>query len=279
MNLFHWNPEIVDIKTKAALPKVIQLTDPHIFKTEQGCLLGLNTRHSLAAVLADIRTNHLDADLILATGDISQDHSSESYQHFAEQMDSLGIPVAWIPGNHDTNDQMVNNLIGNNIITNKRITIGDWEIVLLDSSVENAVYGCLGAKQLAFLQQALETTQCSYVVPVLHHHPVDVGCEWMEPIGLHDAEDFWPVVEQSDLVKAVLWGHIHQDFDQQRGGIRLLATPSTSVQFKPGSSNFSAGHESPGYRSLQLQNDGQIQSQVYRIEHIEFTVDYTVKGY
>ena len=59
----------------------------------------------------------------------------------------------------------------------------------------------------------------------------------------------------------------------------MLATPSSSVQFKPFSKEFSADTESPGYRILDLTNEGKIETQVNRIDHIEFTVDYTVKGY
>lgn len=279
MNFFDWNPEVVELEYKGPAPKILQLTDPHIFEQESGCLLGLNTRNSLQAVLDDVKASHLDADLILATGDISQDHSCASYRYFANEVEKLGIPTAWIPGNHDTNDQMATCLIGDLILTNKRLKLGQWEIILLDSSVPHAVFGKLGPDQLNFLRQAITGSDSRYLMPVLHHHPIDIGCDWMAPIGLHDADELFTELEGSDKVKALLWGHVHQEYDAMREQIRMLATPSTSVQFKPGSKDFAAGEESPGYRTLTLADDGTVDTRVFRIEHIEFTVDYTVKGY
>ena len=48
--------------------KVLQITDTHLFSDSSGCLLGLNTEQSLSAIIADVRANHLQSDLILATG-------------------------------------------------------------------------------------------------------------------------------------------------------------------------------------------------------------------
>jgi Icc protein len=279
LNQFHWQSEILTIQTKSQQPKILQITDPHIFKNDTGCLLGLNTRDSLRAVLDDISANHLDADLVLATGDISQDHSLESYEHFASALQGLGMPVAWLPGNHDTPEFMADSLRGGHFVDNKLIEIGDWLCVLLDSSSPNAVHGALGEQQLDFLDQALSNTSKPYAMPVLHHHPVDIGCDWLAPIGLHDGQALLSMLYRFPTVKALLWGHIHQEYDTVLNDIRMLATPSTSVQFKPHSKDFSAGTESPGYRTLMLNNDGTLDTQVHRIEHIEFTVDYTVKGY
>ena len=279
MNQFHWDQTLLTITPKGTIPKVLQLTDPHIFETEDGCLLGLNTRHSLNAILDDIKDKHLDSDLILATGDISQDHSPESYAHFARVMNQLEIPVAWVPGNHDINQYMEPALAGNYFVSNKRIQIGEWDLILLDSSVEDAVFGRLGAEQLDYLEASLLAPEGRHALPILHHHPVDIGCKWMAPIGLHDADAMLDIINKYEHVRAVLWGHIHQAYDRFEGDVRLLATPSTSVQFKPGSEEFSAGTESPGYRTLLLDPNGVINTHVHRIEHIEFTVDYTIKGY
>ncbi|NNJ71779.1 MAG: 3',5'-cyclic-AMP phosphodiesterase [Enterobacterales bacterium] len=279
MNQFQWDTTQLKIAPKGTTPKVLQITAPHIFKDEAGCLLGLNTRRSLNAVLDDVYAYHRDADLILATGDISQDHSLESYNYFAKSMNKLGLPVAWVPGNHDISEFMAPALSGQNFVTNKRISIGEWDLILLDSSVEDAVFGQLGAQQLDFLEACLRAPVGKYAMPVLHHHPVDIGCDWMTPIGLHDADAMFKIIDQFNHVKVILWGHIHQEFDIVKSGVRLLATPSSSVQFKPGSTEFSAGTESPGYRTMKLQSNGSLSTAVHRIEHIEFTVDYTIKGY
>lgn len=260
-------------------PKIIQITDPHIFKEENGCLLGLNTRDSLTAILEDIKKQEIKADLILATGDISQDQSADSYQYFSEVVNQLAIPICWIPGNHDDVHQMAESLNDEFFSPAKTINIGDWQIVLLDSSLSGQVYGRLGREQRGYLKKAILAHDSSYMLPVLHHHPVDINCQWLDPLGLEDADELFDLLDSCSSIRGLLWGHIHQVYDQYRGKIRMLATPSCSVQFKPLSKEFAADSESPGYRILELNSDGKIETQVKRIEHIEFTVDYTVKGY
>ena len=55
--------------------RVLQLTDPHLMADPAGALLGVNTRDSLDAVIAQVLRDHGQPDVILATGDIAQDAS------------------------------------------------------------------------------------------------------------------------------------------------------------------------------------------------------------
>ncbi len=267
----------IDVENRSA--RIIQITDPHIFRQEKGCLLGLNTRNSLTEIIRDIVNKEIKADLILATGDISQDQSPESYQFFSDIMDQLETPICWIPGNHDDVHQMAESLDTEYFSPAKKINLGKWQVVLLDSSLSGQVYGRLGREQRTFLQKSLQSSQAEYLLPVLHHHPVDIKCQWLDPLGLEDSDKLFEMLDNCPSVRGLLWGHIHQIYDQYRDKIRMMATPSSSVQFKPLSKEFAADIESPGYRILELDDDGKISTQVNRIEHIHFTVDYSVKGY
>ena len=55
--------------------RIVQLSDCHLFADESGKLLGLNTQFSLDKVLELVRREQPNPDLILATGDLSQDAS------------------------------------------------------------------------------------------------------------------------------------------------------------------------------------------------------------
>jgi Icc protein len=57
------------------------------------------------------------------------------------------------------------------------------------------------------------------------------------------------------------------------------STPSTCVQFKPNSKNFTIDTEGPGYRWLDLHADGSIDTGLTRIEGVNFEIDYSVRGY
>lgn len=113
----------------------------------------------------------------------------------------------------------------------------------------------------------------------LHHHPVSVGCPWLEPIGLRNAKEF--LVGHGPLSPGPggTVGHVHQAFDQQRNDVRLLATPLTCIQFAVGSPNCKVSGEAPGYRWLRLQPDGTLQTGVSRLADFTFEPDYSASNY
>lgn len=263
---------------QSGVVELVQITDCHLFKDDAGKLLGLQTAFSLNAVLDDIAM--LPAkDLLLATGDLSQDGTPESYRRLRDGVNRFAMPAFWIPGNHDEPALMASELTGGNWSAAKRIIAGKWQIILLDSMVPRRVYGKLKDDQLALVEKALQEYPHHHALVVLHHHPVPVDCFWLDTIGLNNPEPLLAMLQAHQAKTVLLWGHIHQAFDRELNGVRLLATPSTCVQFKPHSEDFQADTESPGYRLLRLHNDGRLETDVRRIDHMEFTVDYSVKGY
>lgn len=257
---------------------LVQLSDSHLFAEADGTLLGLPTRDSLEKVVEQVQAEQPDIDLVLMTGDISQDGSLLSYQAFRQLSERLGAPVRWLPGNHDEAPQMRAAAEGSEVLQ-PVVDVGRWRVTLLDSEVEGAVFGYLADEQLSLLERSLREAPDRHHLVCLHHHPVSIGCEWMAPIGLHNAEALFAVLDRYPQVRAVLWGHVHQAFDQQRNGVRLLATPSTCIQFAPGSVDFTLDEAAPGYRWLRLHDDGRLETAVSRLSGVDFEIDFSGAGY
>ncbi len=258
--------------------RVLQLTDPHLMADPKGDLLGVNTRASLAAVIDQVLAHHGRPDLILATGDLAQDASEDAYRYFGDALAQFGCPSLWIAGNHD--DTSVLSAIAAEYQAGSRSRVqGGWHFVMLDSSVHGKVYGGFEDQELAFLDQALSEHPDLPTMVCLHHHPVDIGCDWMANIGLRNPAPFWQVLDRHHQVRVVLWGHIHQELAQQRNGVALLATPSTCIQFARGSSRFAVEPLAPGYRWLRLQPDGTLQTGVSRLADFTFEPDYSANNY
>ncbi|KAA1171638.1 3',5'-cyclic-AMP phosphodiesterase [Marinobacter salinexigens] len=266
------------IKADSRPLRVLQLTDPHLMADPGGALLGVNTRDSLSAVISEVLDVHGQPDLILATGDLAQDGSEEAYRVFGEQLQVFGCQSAWISGNHDRSD-ILHRVATRFQADQRQIVQGGWQFVLLDSSVSGKVFGELAPSELDFLERCLSQHPGTPTIVSLHHHPVDIGSDWMEKIGLQNREAFWHVIDQHPQVKIVLWGHIHQDLEQQRRGVSLLATPSTCIQFTAGSSDFSVEPLPPGYRWFELGPGGEIHTEVRRAHRFEFTLDQNSSGY
>lgn len=257
---------------------LVQLSDSHLFAEADGRLLGMDTCDSLQRVIALVEQEQPRIDLVLATGDLSQDGSLASYQRFRQLTDSLAPQVRWFPGNHDEPAAMQAACAGTALLDSV-LDIGQWRIILLDSSIVGAVPGYFAEEQLSLLDQALDSAGARHVLVSFHHHPVSIGCRWMEPIGIRNPQALFARLVGRSQVKALLWGHVHQEFDQQLHGMRLLASPSTCVQFAPGSEDFQVDHEAPGYRWLRLHDDGRLDTGVSRVTGIDFEIDYSVKGY
>ncbi len=142
-----------------------------------------------------------------------------------------------------------------------------------------SVPGFLQDEQLQLLACSLSEAPERHHLVCFHHNPVPIGCPWMAAIGLRNPEALFAVLDRFPQARAVLWGHVHQEFDEIRNGVRLMASPSTCIQFEPGSEDFKVGTQAPGYRWLRLLPDGQIETGVERVIGFEFEVDYGSNGY
>lgn len=257
---------------------LVQLSDSHLFAKADGTLLGMCTRDSLQKVIESVLAEQSQVDLVVASGDVSQDGSVESYEAFRQLSGEIDAPKRWFPGNHDESQEMLLAAQQSDLL-DPVIDIGNWRVTLLDSSVPGSVPGYLADQQLQLLAQSLSEAPERHHLVCLHHNPVPIGCEWMNPIGLRNPDALFAVLERFPQVRAVLWGHVHQEYDQMRGDVRLLASPSTCIQFAPGSVDFKVDTTAPGYRWLRLYDDGRLETGVSRVVCMDFEVDYGGEGY
>jgi Icc protein len=100
----------------------------------------------------------------------------------------------------------------------------------------------------------------------LHHHPVPMSSRWLDDVGLANAAEFLQAIDAHRNVRAVVWGHVHQNYDALRKGVRLLATPSTCAQFLPHADNFAVDRRPPAYRTFELRADGSLLTEVVWLE-------------
>jgi Icc protein len=67
-------------------------------------------------------------------------------------------------------------------------------------------------------------------------------------------------------VRGIAWGHAHQSLDVFRDATRLMCTPATCMQFKPRNPGFLVDDRPPGYRVIDLHDDGSLATEVVWIE-------------
>lgn len=259
--------------------RIVQITDTHLFAGGDGCLLQLNTRNSLELTLNHLQSHHWPVDLVLATGDLVHDGSETGYAYFQERFSRFDAPVYCIPGNHDEAKHLHRQLNGGCLKTVKQAVHGAWAFVFLDSNRPNSPGGYLNEEQIPLLSRSLEQLRDKHVLVVLHHHPVPLGSSWLDTMAVSNADTLYAALADTPQVKGIICGHVHQAYDAEHHGKRLLACPSTCIQFLPGSTTFTLDSLTPGYRWLELHPDGRIETGVERIEHYPERPDVDSEGY
>ncbi|MEP4486168.1 MAG: 3',5'-cyclic-AMP phosphodiesterase [Halioglobus sp.] len=270
----------LSVRPQSDTVSLVQVTDCHLSQSRGGTLLEMDTDDSLSAVLQIVREERAALDLILATGDLS-DHGAEgAYKRLLGYLDDFRVPHCWLPGNHDDRSAMERSFPAESRLYSE-ITIGRWHIVMLDSQIPGEVGGQLGDAQIRLLEQALEHAagKDAHVLICLHHQPVPVGSDWLDKQQVSDADALFKLTDQHPRVKGILWGHVHQQVDIERNGVKLMATPSTCVQFAPELEDFRVDDKGPGYRWLELTPEGDIRTGVSRVTSREFMVDLESGGY
>ncbi|WP_227368550.1 metallophosphoesterase family protein [Halomonas sp. M20] len=238
--------------------RLIQITDCHLHADPDA---RSRTGYPLVQLQKVVkRARQLRPDIVLVTGDISQDRTQASYRCAATLFSSFGCPWFWLSGNHDAHDLM-------NVVhpLQDEIDLGSWRLLLLDSQVEGHPHGELGKKQLETLAERLGKDE-RRVLLALHHPPITIDSNWMDAIGLKDRDAFWQTLAPYSQVNAVLCGHIHQTLAQRLDNVLVYGCPATSDQFLPGSADFAVDDDAlPGFRVIDLE-DSRLSTWIERVD-------------
>lgn len=257
------------------MTKIVQVTDPHLGTDADYRLAGVDTHATFQSVLRAVKQEEFE--LVMVTGDIAAEASIEAYDVFFDMMSGIDSPMVWLPGNHDLMGAISS--LANAVPYVEYYDTDSWRIILLDSVIEHNPNGRLGAEELSKLRRLLAENTQPHVLVTLHHQPVDVGCAWLDNQKIEDHQEFLDIVESDDRVRAVFWGHVHQEFSTMRDGRLFAAAPSTCIQFKTNSDDFALDDLYPGYRVFELKDDGTIETEVKRVEMDNYNVDIHCTGY
>jgi Icc protein len=218
-------------------------------------------------------------DLVVASGDLAHDGSPQAYQHLHRCFSRLDAPVYCLPGNHDEAVALRANSECGRLYSSRSACIGGWLQLFLDSTVTGSDGGHLAETELDELDAALASHPGLPALVCLHHQPVNIGSRWLDSMAVDNPEAFFKIIDRHPQVRAVIWGHVHQTFEQQRNHVRLLSTPSTCIQFLPNSEKFAVDMIPPGYRWLELYPDGTFTTGVARLPMTPGGIDPGARGY
>ena len=236
--------------------RVLQLSDLHLCGDPDSHLYGVPTRETFRDVLKHIRSENVDFDHLIITGDLADDGEVEAYRILRGLLKDHLTRCRLLPGNQDDREhirRVFPEIVGHNEgPLTFAFRAGNWRLIGLDTLVSGAEEGYLPPDQLDWLITELAAFVDMPTVIFLHHPPVPVY-----PGGKADLdhpERFLEIVAGSPQVRVVCAGHVHYEFREQVGHTAFLTTPSTAFQYRP-AENDAFDLLPPGYRVLCLETN------------------------
>ena len=212
-------------------------------------------------MLAHVERSGLRPDHVVVTGDHTHDELPETYAAVREELAPFLDRLWLLPGNHD--DRVVlRAAFGDRIPAdgNGRVTFsfraGDWLCLGLDTQVPGAVGGRLGAEQVDWIRAQLADHRPRAAVLFMHHPPVELGLAWLDRIRLEDADLLQALLVDEPRVRLVCCGHVHHESSHRVGSAEVVTVPSTGLQFSPTGDVAEFVTAPPGYRLIELGDDG-----------------------
>ena len=235
---------------------IVQISDTHLFGDKNRKINGSNSYLNLKTVLNYV-TSTITPDLIFVTGDLSQDCTFESYQHLSNLLNKTGIRYRLLPGNHDDVD-VINKVFEYDWIKDSvdyGVSFYNWFVYVVDTSVYPDVSGALSSVQLKNLEMNLNKNKDMPTIVFMHHHPIPVKSEWLDNYILKNPENFNQIIKSNKQIKAVLFGHIHQIFEQNINGVLYASAPASCYQVMPNTKTFTIDKLVPGFRLIELNGE------------------------
>jgi Icc protein len=250
--------------------RLLQISDSH-FTAPGRTLLGVDTRDSLDALLARACAQPVDA--VIASGDLAHDPEPAVYRRFETALrNHWSGPVLYLPGNHDLTAPLQATLG-----TRQNLGLGAWEVLAFDSHEDHSVGSAFGREEREALAERIRLSPAQFLLLACHHPPLPVGCPWLDKDCIPAGRELLESCAADPRVRGLVFGHVHQAFEAAVGAVKVLGTPSTCFQFEPGSARFSIDRSPatgvPGYRWLELYDDGTLRTEVARMTGYALNID------
>ena len=221
---------------------VAQISDSHL-KRDPGVGEG-SPDDMLRRAVALVAT--AKPDVLLLTGDIADDGSTEALERVAREVKVLGVTVLATAGNHD-DPAAVAAVLG---AVDEKL-IGGWRLCLADTTIPGKEWGQIDVPALL---QRLGPADGPPTVLALHHPPITTSTHpWMR---LDNGSELVTALAARGDVRVVVSGHLHEAFNAVVGGVSYIGCSSSLYSIKHRNKEFLLDQGHVGALVLSLDSDG-----------------------
>lgn len=221
---------------------VAQITDSHL-KREPGA--GDRSPDEMLRRAVEL-VAQARPDVLLLTGDIADDGSTEALERVAQAVKVLGVPVLATSGNHD-DPAVVTAVLG----AVDEMSIGGWRLLLANTTIPKTEWGRIDVPELL---GRLGPDAGVPTLLALHHPPISTSTHpWMR---LEGGSDLATALAARSDVRVVLSGHLHEAFNVVFGGVSYIGCSSSLYAIKHRNNDFILDNGHVGALALSLAADG-----------------------
>jgi 3',5'-cyclic-AMP phosphodiesterase len=231
--------------------RVLQISDTHVLADADGKLYRRDVNGNLQATITAAQPS-APFDLIILTGDISEDGSSTSYERVKAMFDTLEHhKLLAIAGNHDDPVAL------SAVFDTSPHDMGNWRVLPVNSHWDSHVEGKLEQHQVASLtKEVAALTAGEQFALIAVHHPPHFLCQ-VSHCALSEPEQLMTIAA-NDTVRLVISGHVHDDYAHRVGSTLFSTCPSTCIGFDHDPAGHKASALPPGAVIYELHGDGSV---------------------
>ena len=237
--------------------QIAQITDIHIGHAGE-LHHGIDARAQFVQVLNQV--NDIAPDAIVISGDLCfREPLDDTYQWIGQQIERCACPVIIMAGNHDNQTVLQRHLpCSYHADTNEIYEATHWDgipVLFLDTA--RAV---ISEKQMQWMAGLLDGDLAQAII-FMHHPPLYCGVPHMD--GKYAFQSIPAIQEFFTAFSGhlqIFCGHYHVERSIQVANQSIHITPSTFFQIDATRVEFHVDHHRPGYRIIELDARGAIDS-------------------
>lgn len=215
--------------------RIAQITDAHIL--EKGThwfsepLTATDKRLSLA--ISFLNELQPKVDVVLFTGDLTEDGKEGSYRHLRELLQPLQIPLYVIPGNHDRRDALRSafrqaSYLPQTGFLHYALEFEKVRLLGLDTVIEGEGGGALCTERLDWLEHTLDQNTSLSTFLFMHHPPafMRTGTKLFDRSVSAPSMRFEQLLFKHSQILGIFAGHYHSLCAAHFGGKMCWIAPS-----------------------------------------------------
>ncbi|MEM6498282.1 MAG: phosphodiesterase [Pseudomonadota bacterium] len=214
---------------------IAQLSDPHV--CEEAILYkGLvDSNAMLAAAVRHLTTLLPEPDVVILTGDVTENGTPEEYANGRRLLAQIKQPLIVIPGNHDDREEFRAGFADMDYLPKAgpmNFAVSDFgavRIIALDVTVPGAHHGEINDAAIAWLASCLAQEPDRPTILMLHQPPFLSGIPYLDQYRCFGAEQLEGLLQNHSNVELIVCGHVHRFMMRHFAGTLICTAPSTTT--------------------------------------------------